>query len=47
MVNGIRQEIALKKIYDEVKEDLFHMSNVRIKSIEKTRKSNSINLLAI
>ena len=33
----MKQEISLKKIYDEVTEDIFDMSNVRIfnKEIEK------------
>ena len=33
---NVRQEISLKKIYDEVTEDIFDMSNMRIfKEIEK------------
>ena len=30
-ITNIKQEISLKKIYDEVTEQLFDMSNVRIK----------------
>ena len=42
------QEISLKKIYDEITDDIFDMSNVRIfKEIEREKKRDVYTLLCL
>ena len=47
-LNQTNQEISLKKIYEEVTQDIYDMSNVRIfKEIEKKQRKRDVYTLIV